>query len=650
MTRKTDRIRTLLEQGLHHHRQGDLRAAESLYCLASESDPRNPDAMNLRGAVAMSTGRTALAVDLFRKATSIQPSNPGFWGNLGNALFEIGNYAESASAYRRASRMAPENPNFAVGIATALAASKQMEEARSILLAVVKQWPNWVAAWFNLGKLAQDTDERQQALEAYQRALEIDPQYANAHLNRGVVLQALFRLDEAELSYRRALACGAPRNAVLGNLISVFSAQGRFDAAEQQALEATAEFPHDPAFFALLAVARVHQGRLDAALAPAMRAAELDPDNTSYRVSVCGIRFETGGQEEGLTDLKKIHDAHPDDPHLAHSLSIVSLTAGDFSGGWQHFIHREVHRNQLQKRPWLKTRLTQNVRGQRVRLIREQGLGDELFFLRFAPVLKALGAEITHVCNPKLESILARLPCFDRVIAEASGEANESPVKPLALSENCMDMLVGDLPHALHHDFAEMCRVLPAPLALSALPQRIDAMRDKLSRLGPPPYLALTWRAGTAPSEQRSKWWLLHKGVDLKKFGETLIGLPCTLIAVQRKPLPGDIEALTMAAQTNVHDFCAVNDDLEDMLALLAIVDDYVGVSNTNMHLRAGLNRGARVLVPRPVEWRWMAYGERSPWFPDFGVYRQKTDGSWGTALQRLRTDLLAALRPAHEL
>ena len=59
------------------------------------------------------------------------------------------------------------------------------------------------------------------------------------------------------------------------------------------------------------------------------------------------------------------------------------------------------------------------------------------------------------------------------------------------------------------------------------------------------------------------------------------------------------------------------------MLALLALLDDYVGVSNTNMHLRAGVNRTAKVLVPAPPEWRWMAEGKESPWFPGFTVYRQ---------------------------
>ena len=81
------------------------------------------------------------------------------------------------------------------------------------------------------------------------------------------------------------------------------------------------------------------------------------------------------------------------------------------------------------------------------------------------------------------------------------------------------------------------------------------------------------------------------------------------------------------------------------MLALLALVGEYVGVSNTNMHLRAGVRKTARVLVPRPADWRWMTDGDRSPWFPDFAIYRQTADGDWDPAMTRLAADLSTPAR-----
>jgi hypothetical protein len=115
------------------------------------------------------------------------------------------------------------------------------------------------------------------------------------------------------------------------------------------------------------------------------------------------------------------------------------------------------------------------------------------------------------------------------------------------------------------------------------------------------------------------------------------------MLVLQRQPNPGEIELFSERLGRPAHDLSALNGDLEAMLALLSLLDDYVGVSNTNMHLRAGVGKAARVLVPAPPEWRWMTAGESSPWFPGFRIYRQTNDGGWTRALEQLR----AALAPS---
>jgi hypothetical protein len=96
----------------------------------------------------------------------------------------------------------------------------------------------------------------------------------------------------------------------------------------------------------------------------------------------------------------------------------------------------------------------------------------------------------------------------------------------------------------------------------------------------------------------------------------------------------------------DVHDLSVASEDLEDMLALLSLLGEYVGVSNTNMHLMAGVGRTARVLIPHPPEWRWTVREGESPWFPGFETYRQQADGDWTPALGRLARDLRRTLAP----
>ena len=156
--------------------------------------------------------------------------------------------------------------------------------------------------------------------------------------------------------------------------------------------------------------------------------------------------------------------------------------------------------------------------------------------------------------------------------------------------------------------------------------------------MGPPPYIGVSWRAGT-PDQKLS----LYKTCPISLIASAFKDVPGTLLILQRHPAPGEIEAFARELGRPVHDLSALNEDLEQMLALLALIDDYVGVSNTNMHLRAGAGKTARVLVPAPPEWRWMAEGKTSPWFPGFAVYRQKYDGSWEEAFAMLAADLKAS-------
>jgi hypothetical protein len=256
--------------------------------------------------------------------------------------------------------------------------------------------------------------------------------------------------------------------------------------------------------------------------------------------------------------------------------------------------------------------LPQDLTGMLAEIIDEQGLGDALFFLRFAPMLRARGAALRYDGDPRIAGIVLRMLDF--------GSA--------APTARTIRVALGDLPYLLN------AQSFPPPLHAPVLADRNAAMAAQLHAAGPPPYIGLTWRAG-----QRAEGFLF-KEVALEALGRALAPAPGTLVSVQRNPQTDDHARLEQVVGRRVADLSGHNNDLEDMLALMHLLDDYVGVSNTNMHLRAAAGRSARVLVPNPAEYRWMAAGAGSPWFPEFSVYRQAPTGSWDAALTRLASDL----------
>jgi len=97
-------------------------------------------------------------------------------------------------------------------------------------------------------------------------------------------------------------------------------------------------------------------------------------------------------------------------------------------------------------------------------------------------------------------------------------------------------------------------------------------------------------------------------------------------------------------------DLSAVNEQLPDALALLFLLDEYIGVSNTNVYLRNGLpGKTARILVRTPPEWRWAGSTAASRWFPRFVVYRQARGENWDRSLAQLTVDLTEIYAAPHQ-
>jgi hypothetical protein len=333
------------------------------------------------------------------------------------------------------------------------------------------------------------------------------------------------------------------------------------------------------------------------------------------------------------------------------------LGHGCFGEGWVQYAYRPWPGLFRAEHPQIKLSetLPQDLHGMHLCVLGEQGLGDEIFFLRFTTELHAAGARITYCASGKIQSLLARSPSFERVLSDIAPPANAGGI-----------ILAGDLPravNALHGGaFSSLAGLAlqsvprspvrisiywplpPPPLRLTPLAERVAEMRERLTQAGPPPYIGLTWRSGTPPKEQRAVIWVLYKEVGVEPFTAALRDSPGTFVALQRNPAPGEVDSVASALGRPVHDFSALNEDLEAMLALLALLDDYIGVSNTNTHLRAALGKSARVLVPSPPDWRWMMnHSNESPWFPGFSIYRQSVQGDWQEALAELKLDLREA-------
>ena len=648
----------LLEAARRAHEAGDPDAAIAAYQAALRFRENDPKILYLLGNLFIEAGQLSAALETLERAAALQRNHPAVIGSLAQAYFYAGRHVDAENTFRKACRLDPRVAQFAIGLANSLAMQQKFAEAETLLKRTVARFPESAYAWMNLGNVARDQLRLDDAITHYRQALRCDANLLDARNNLGSALHSALRFEEAAQEYRTCIATDPAFVTARSNLASVLIDLGRFAAAETQCREM---LNIDPAFaeaHAMLATAVGSQGRLTDALPHFRQAARLSPTTPRYVTALAAALCEVGQTDEGLRLFGGILQQTHERLTATQMVMPVLLANGYFAEGWRHyrqrpsFLNIQKHFERLHLQQSLPLASDGKLAGKHLCVVCEQGLGDELFFLRFVPQLKDLGARITYCASPKLGAMLQRVAAIDAIVTAA----DDIPAADA-------NILVGDLPHALCeadtllpaftpetagggallHEFpwarAPYAPLPPPSLRIAPLQSAIEQIRERLSRAGPPPYLGVTWRGGTAPEDQQGGEWKLFKAIGIPALGHTLSVWPGTVLALQRHPAQGELAALEAALARPVADFTALNDDLEHLLALLSVIDEYVGVSNTNMHLRAAAGKCARVLVPCPAEWRWMAAGA-SPWFPRFSVYRQATDGRWDDALDALRRDL----------
>ncbi|MCC6535613.1 MAG: tetratricopeptide repeat protein [Burkholderiales bacterium] len=624
----------LLAVAAQYERLGELARAQALYQRVVKAVPAAVEAWIGLGNIQARAQRFADAEASYNRAQRLQPGHPDLLGNLGNLALAQGDRARAESLYRRAIETDPRNALAHYNLAQLLFDSDRAEEAYACFATAVALQPDFVEPALKLAALTADLGRLREAAEMYARIEQSHPTCTEARYHHGIALLALDRLDQARAHFQR-FAADMPAvelaHAGLGNALIRL---GQMTQAEQAFRAALACAPES--FDALLDLcdALFIQGRDAEATALIEQASGHD------RVRLCRgvaeVHYARGRASAALPYYEALAARDPADAEVrARRGEILLLRAEPSPAAWAGMSEwaRRARTAPDAVPPAPLPELAEVLGADDPSLLvkTEQGIGDELFFLRFARLAAERGVRVLFQASDKLARVLEpRTLDFAQVLAP--GDA----LPPVTAS-----LRITDLPQMLRHP--EGAAPFPATIALAPDAARRAHVQERLAALGPAPYIGVTWRAGAA--ETRLDWLArdiraFSKRIPPRQLGAALRDIAGTVLILQRLPAAQDMAELQAGLGRAAFDLSAENEDLEAMLALLASLDDYIGVSNTNMHLMAALGGKARVLVPSPAEWRWMESGEESPWFPGFRVYRQSPLGDWSAALAALRNDL----------
>ena len=210
------------------------------------------------------------------------------------------------------------------------------------------------------------------------------PDYAEAHNNLGLVLAQLKLPDQAVACFQQALHLKPDYANAHNHVGSILAKNGRYD-------EAMTYFQQ--------AASCMIRGFVEAC------------NNLG---SAC---FLLSRQREAEDYFGRTLEMEPDHAGAHVNRAILWLQRGDFERGWPEYEWR-FRQTDYPPRPFPQPRWQgQPVAGKTLLLHAEQGLGDTLQFVRYAPRVKELsGAVVLLECNRGLVRLLKAFPGIDRVL------------------------------------------------------------------------------------------------------------------------------------------------------------------------------------------------------------------------------------------
>jgi tetratricopeptide (TPR) repeat protein len=496
--------------------------------------------------------------------------------------------------------------------------SGQLAEAETLCRQIIAAQPQHADALHLLGVIAHQTGHHESAVKLFGRAIAINGDAAQYHISLGNVQVAMKRNHEAMQSYRRAIELD-PRLATAHYQLGLLEyGNNDFAGAANSFHAAITHAPNSAKAHAQLANAQFQMGRLEEAVESYRRALALNPSDAQSHSNLGLALQDLGLVDEAIAHCQRALALQPDFPAAHNHLSLALLLKGDFETGLpQHEWRWRVRGLGMGGRRFDQPAWRgEPLNGGRILLHAEQGAGDTLQFLRYAPLVAARGGRVLIEVPPELKRLASSMKGVEQVIGK--GEALP------AFDRHCPLL---SLPLA----FGTTVATIPGEVPYLAAPEPLLA--DWRTRLAASarPRVGLIWAGRPEHRRDRDRSIALATLAPLAATGATFYSLQKGLAAAQTKtPPPGMV----------LHDLGEAFADFADTAAAMSALDLVITVDTSPAHLAGAIGKPVWLLLAYAPDWRWLLDREDSPWYPTARLFRQATRGDWASVIARVAVEL----------
>ena len=441
-------------------------------------------------------------------------------------------------------------------------------------------------------------------------------------LERGLAHHAAGQLADAEQTYRKALSLVPKYDPALHQLGVLAYQVGNLPVALTLIGRAIEYAPQHAHYWANKALVHAAQGAYREAVDCCRQALRLKPDFVEVYNNL-GVMLTNGGwPKEAEKSLRKALAMRPNDFEARANLGNLLLLQGRYKEAWPEFECRVENRDErlpaaLAAVPKWRG---EPLRGQRLLLLAERSIGEQILMVRFAERLSTQGASVDILTSPALTELFSSVRGVRNVfsaIPEPARSFFDFRLPMLSLPAQ-LQVDLGSIP-------VHMPYIKPNDLEVTRWEARLQTHGPTTLRVG------LAW-ADCLVQENKGL-----PGIRTDDLAQLQSLRQVQFFSLQK----GDAATALSTIDWKIPSLGPYLKTLTDTAAVIANLDLVITADMVLAHLAGALGKPVWVLLPTTPEWCWMLERPDCPWYPSARVYRQQVRNSWRPLIDSVYADLL---------
>ncbi len=424
------------------------------------------------------------------------------------------------------------------------------------------------------------------ATESLRKALTINPDNSETLVNLGNVLWFNNEREEARIHLEKALEISDITHAHI-TLAAVYRELGMDDEAQEHAHYALKNDPPNAAKAVEILRDIYHfQGKKDTALRMSEQLIDGDPMNGSYRMRQAVIKM-TYDDPEGWEEYELRYATNEDD--------LSSLRY--HNAGWFAKLFGKKWNGQKTKH---------------LLVHREQGLGDNIQFLRYIPMATERCEKLSLYLPPALQDVA------------------KSSFWHIHNLDICRQM-----PNV----FDSYCLILSLPYLMGMLE---NTPNEPYIKTNSSHYTNTKLKVGLCwESLSDKKNW--NRSITFDLMSE-LLDIDVHFVSLQY-PLKNELESKEWTARFEAFSRSKIENpkltgDWMKTIHAMNELDLIISVDTSIAHMAAAMGKEVWLLNKYNTDWRWGLQSKTTKWYPSMRIFRQPKMGDWETVINQVKEEL----------